>query len=178
MPTSILREGGTLAGVIRSKFNQAVSSDKSYIALLAWMCRSEMMKMNRYLGYLLITVLTVLPILSSACTAPVEDAEDRITEEAARELAKQFVQNSPTFAFDGIEESLELVETLYPDIENSWTFVFHFESRHAGYADRTGQMLAQVITSHDAVVTVEQGKVKSAFLDEKWDMVNQKMLNN
>lgn len=92
-----------------------------------------MVKINRYLGYLLITVLTVLPILSSACTAPVEDVEDRITEEAARELAKQFVQNSPTFAFDGIEESLELVETLYPDIERTWTFVFQLESRHAGY---------------------------------------------
>lgn len=133
--------------------------------------------MKRYLGYLLITALTVLPILSSACTAPVEDVEGRMTEEAARELAKQFVQNSPTFAFDGIEESLELVETLYPDIENAWTFVFHFESRHAGYGERTGQMLAQVITPHDAVVTVEQGEAKSAVMDGKWDMINQKMLN-
>jgi hypothetical protein len=69
-----------------------------------------------------------------------------------------------------------LAETLYPDIENAWTFVIRFESRHAGYGDRTGQMLAQVITTHEAVVTVERGAIESAIMDEKWDMINQKML--
>jgi hypothetical protein len=97
------------------------------------------------------------------------------TEEASKEIAGDFVKNSSTFAYDGTEESLELAETLYPDTENAWTFVYRFESRHAGYGDRTGQMLAQVITRHEAVITVEQGKIKSAIMDEKWDMINQKM---
>lgn len=136
------------------------------------------MKMKRFLRYLLITTLSVLTLLASACTTPVDGVEDRITEEAARQIAENFVRNSPTFAFDGIVESLELVETLYPDIEQAWSFVFHFESRQAGYGDRTGQKLAQVITPHEAMVTVEQGKVKTALMDNKWDMVNQKMLNN
>jgi hypothetical protein len=99
-----------------------------------------------------------------------------ITEENSRQLAEEFVKNSPTFEFDGMEDSLKLVETLYPDIENAWQFVFQFESRHAGYGDRTGQMLAQVITPHEAIITVENGKVESAVMDEKWDMINQKML--
>ena len=88
-----------------------------------------------------------------------------LTEEGSRELAEEFVRNSPTFRFDGNQVTLELVETLYPDIENAWQFVFHFESAHAGYGDRTGQMLAQVITPHEAVITVEQGEVTNAVMD-------------
>lgn len=99
-----------------------------------------------------------------------------ITEDNSRQIAEEFVENSPTFKFDGIEHSLELAETLYPDIENAWAFVFQFESRHAGYGNRTGQMLAQVITPHEAIITVENGHVKSAVMDGKWDMINQKML--
>jgi hypothetical protein len=113
--------------------------------------------------------LIAVAIAGQSCRA-------QYTEEANREIAEEFVQKSPTFIYDGMEESLELVETLYPDIENAWTFVYRFESRHAGYGDRTGQMLAQVITPHEAVITVEQGEIKSAIMDEKWDMINQKML--
>lgn len=104
------------------------------------------------------------------CTCPAY-----LTEEWGRDLAEEFVRNSPTFAFDGIEDTLKLEETLYPDIENAWQFVFQFESRHAGYGDRTGQMLSQVITPHEAVITVEQGKVISAIMDGKWDILRQSM---
>jgi len=100
-----------------------------------------------------------------------------LTEEGSRKLAEKFVRDSPTFKFDGSPASLKLVETLYPDMENAWQFVFRFESAHAGYGDRTGQMLAQVITPHEATITVEQGEVVNAIMDEKWDMVNQRMLN-
>ncbi|MFW6151091.1 MAG: hypothetical protein ACOC6A_06115 [Chloroflexota bacterium] len=100
----------------------------------------------------------------------------QINEEMSREIAEEFVRNSPTFAFDGMPETLELVETLYPDIEGAWGFVYRFESRHAGYGDRTGQALAQVITPHEAHITVERGEVISALMDEKWDMLAQEML--
>lgn len=104
--------------------------------------------------------------------------EVRYTEEQARQTAEQYVRNSPTFRFDGIEDSLELVETLYPDMEYAWQFVFRFESRHAGYGDRTGQALAQVITPHEATVAVERGEVVNAIMDEKWDMMAQEMLRD
>lgn len=100
----------------------------------------------------------------------------KINEEMSREIAEEFVRNSPTFAFDGMPETLELVETLYPDIEGAWGFVYRFESRHAGYGDRTGQALAQVITPHEAHTTVEHGEVVSALMDEKWDMLAQEMV--
>lgn len=135
------------------------------------------MKTKKYLKHLLIATLAVLAFIVSACATPKNGANGKITEEEARQMAENFVRNSPTFTFDGIEDTLTLVETLYPDIENAWQFVFRFESRHAGYGDRTGQMLAQVITPHEAIITVENCQVKSVVMDEKWDMVNQKMLN-
>lgn len=101
-----------------------------------------------------------------------------LTEEGSRKLAERFVRNSPTFVFDGIDGTLHLAETLYPDIEKSWQFVYRFESAHAGYGDRTGQNLAEVITPHEAIVTVEQGEVKSAVMDEQWDMINQEIIDN
>jgi hypothetical protein len=53
---------------------------------------------------------------------------------------------------------------------------FEFDSSHAGYGDRTGLTLAEVITPHQAVVTVEQGEVTDAVLDGEWDMLSQETL--
>ena len=98
------------------------------------------------------------------------------TEESAQQMAEEFIRNSPTFTFDGIAGSILLLETLYPDIENAWQFVFEFGSFHAGYGNREGQMLAEVITSHKALVTVENGEIKSAIIDSEWDMLEQAKL--
>jgi len=67
-----------------------------------------------------------------------------------------------------------LVNTLATRLPSYWIFFFEFDSRHAGYGDRTGQVLAQVITPHKAAITVEQGEIKLALMDKKWDMINQK----
>jgi len=40
------------------------------------------------------------------------------------------------------------------------------------------QMLAQVITPHTARIIIEQGRVTSAIMDEKWDMLEQKMIDS
>jgi len=121
--------------------------------------------------------LVILPVLAAACTTQVSGDQDILTEEQARQKAEQFVEDCPTFLYDGIEGSLYLSETLYPDIENAWTFVFEFESRHAGYGDRNGQILLQVITPHEAMITIEQGDVKTAILDGQWDMKTQQLID-
>ena len=56
--------------------------------------------------------------------------------------------------------------------------MFTFESRHAGYGDRSGQVLPRAITPHEAVIMVEAGAVTSAVMDGVWDMINQKMLES
>ncbi|MBN1370208.1 MAG: hypothetical protein JW954_08245 [Dehalococcoidaceae bacterium] len=121
--------------------------------------------------------LVLLPVLAAACTTQVSGDQNILTEEQARQKAEQFVRDCPTFVFDGIEDSLHLSETLYPDIEHAWTFVFEFESRQAGYGDRTGQMLLQVITPHEATVTIEQDDIKTAILDGQWDMKTQQLID-
>jgi len=85
------------------------------------------------------------------------------------------VESLPTYRFDGFD--LEYKETLYPEVANCWAFVFEFKSRHAGYGDRTGKVLAEVITHHKALVYVKNGEVTSAVLDGKWDMINQRFLD-
>ena len=99
-----------------------------------------------------------------------------VSEEESREIAEEFVEDSPTFVFDGIEDSLVLTDTLTLQGPYCWQFVFEFDSSHAGYGDRTGLTLAEVITPHQAVVTVEQGEVTDAVLDGEWDMLSQETL--
>ena len=99
-----------------------------------------------------------------------------VSEEESREIAEEFVEDSPTFVFDGIEDSLVLTDTLALQGPYCWQFSFEFDSSHAGYGDRTGLTLAEVITPHQAVVTVEQGEVTGAVLDGEWDMLSQEAL--
>jgi hypothetical protein len=40
------------------------------------------------------------------------------------------------------------------------------------------QMLAQVITPHTARIIIEQGRVTSAIMDEKWDMLEHKLIDS
>ena len=100
----------------------------------------------------------------------------QMSKEESQKIAEEFLRNSPTFVFDGIEDTVRLVDTITLRCPCCWQFIFEFESRHAGYGDRTGQALAQVITPHKAAITVEQGEVRYAVMDGKWDMINQKML--
>ena len=85
----------------------------------------------------------------------------------------EFIKQSPTFVFDGIEETLKFTNDIAISIPFTWTFVFQFDSAHAGYGDRTGRMLAQVITPHEVSITVEQGEIVYASIDNKWNMINQ-----
>ncbi len=102
----------------------------------------------------------------------VEEKDTTITEEESFEIAWQFTLNSPTYKYDG--EGLHHIKTLGLQCPDCWQFVFEFTCRHAGYGNRSKQMVLQMITHHTAVVTVEGGKVTCAVLDGQWDMINQK----
>jgi hypothetical protein len=101
----------------------------------------------------------------------------QMSEEESRRIAEEFVRNSPTFVFDGIEDTLRVIDTITLRCPYCWQFTFEFDSRHAGYGDRTGQALAQVITHHIAQITVDMGEVKSAVMDGSWDMLNQEIID-
>lgn len=110
------------------------------------------------------------------------------SEEAASALAEEYILRSPTYLFDGINGSLEFIkaEALVthsndgfekPHQLEGWNVTIRFENSQAGYGDRSDQMLAQVITSHEAVITVENGIITAAVLDGKWNMLEQRILD-
>ena len=96
-------------------------------------------------------------------------------EEAALQIAKHFIMNAPTYAFDGVDGTFRLIQTTSLE---SWpvqyVVIFSFESSHAGYGDRTGEILAQVVTTHVAWVKVVNGEVVQAVIDETWDELKQR----
>jgi len=100
-----------------------------------------------------------------------------MSEEWSRDIADNYVKNSQTFSYDGMEDTLKLVNTLTARCPFCWVFNFEFTSRAAGYGNREGMMLAQVLTDHSAVISIEQGEVTSAVMDEKWDIVRQEELD-
>jgi hypothetical protein len=125
-------------------------------------------------------ILTLALIAATAgmviMSAPSEEAPLDVPQapgihNEALTLARQFVMDDSTFKFDGIVETLkvELDESSGPVIAT-----VDFTSRQAGYGDRSGMMLAQVLTPHKCVLKISGGQVQSAVMDGTWDMIGQK----
>jgi hypothetical protein len=100
----------------------------------------------------------------------------KMTEDSSRIIAEDFVVNSPTFAFDGIANTLKLTGAISLRCPYCWQFTYEFDSAKSGYGDRTNQMLAEVITHHVAVITIDKLDVTKAVMDDQWDMLQQKMI--
>jgi len=94
--------------------------------------------------------------------------------EESRRIAEEAVKNTPTYRFDGF--GLQFVSYEALRCPYCWEFTFSFESRAVGYGDRTGKMLAQVITPHTVLVMVDKGRVTSIVTDQTFDELNQKFL--
>jgi hypothetical protein len=126
----------------------------------------------------IIIVCIVLAVTGCVCTGPddVQSPGDtgRYSKQESLTIAEDLIRNSPTFTFDGIPDSLSLKETLTSNCPSCWVFIFEFQCSNAGYGDRTGQELATVITPHTASIAVQQGEIKAADLDGKWDILKQK----
>lgn len=100
-------------------------------------------------------------------------------EEKLRFIARSWiVKNSPTFLFDGM--NLQFIETRGLDLvdcENCYEVDFSFESRHSGYGNREGEVLAQVITPHNITILIEESSVKRAVTDGVFDEMKGKFVD-
>jgi hypothetical protein len=93
------------------------------------------------------------------------------------ELAIDFVKNAPTFAFDGMGDSLTVEDVMILEsFPVQYVVTINFESLHGGYGDRTGQYLTQAITPHTIIVTVVDGQITSAIIDDIWDELSQETI--
>ncbi len=139
-----------------------------------------MAKIKRVLGTVIIPALTlalaVSLLIAVGCASSFSQGPKVGSQEDSQKIAEDFLRGSPTFRFDGIEDTLKLVLIEAGGKPYRWEFHYAFQSRQAGYGDRSGLILAQVITDHKAQIVVEQGEVVHAVLDGKWDMIRQKML--
>lgn len=114
---------------------------------------------------LIAALLTVLTLTGICCTQPTSGSMEK-----SRQVAEEFVKKEDTFQFDGIPDTLKVISTTA--MGDGWIFTIQFDSRHAGYGDRTGKVLAEVITPHKVEVNVQAGQVIKAMMDEQWDMIN------
>lgn len=109
------------------------------------------------------------------CTGLIEpDKVNSFTEEESRQIAQMYMENAPTYKYDGMELELTEIQTLR--CPSCFQFTFEFESRRAGYGDRTDIPSGAVITPHTAIITIEQGEVTTAIMDEKWNMKTQELI--
>jgi hypothetical protein len=88
-------------------------------------------------------------------------------------LARLTVMSDPTYMYDGMDDTLKFIINDSSDLIIVTT---DFTSRHAGYGNRSDMMVADVLTSHQCIITISQGKVQSAVMDGMWDMIAQKEL--
>jgi hypothetical protein len=123
----------------------------------------------------MIVVLAVLTLATGACS---ESETPNLGLDSPNEgltIAENFVKNSPTYKYDGIPETFKLSDTVH--MNGRTQYVFEFDCRHPGYGDRTGQVLAQVIEHHVAMIIIENEQVISGIIDARWDMIHQQDLN-
>jgi hypothetical protein len=101
-----------------------------------------------------------------------------IEEENRQDVARNWIlNNSPTYNYDG--ENLTFIEERGLDLvdcENCYEIEYQFQSRHAGYGDREGENLAQVITIHNIVVLIKEGEVDRVITDQKYDEISEEFL--
>ncbi|HEY4698950.1 MAG TPA: carboxypeptidase-like regulatory domain-containing protein [Nitrososphaerales archaeon] len=97
--------------------------------------------------------------------------------EKAVKISKGFIVQAPTFKYYGMVETLNVVDARglmsYPV---QYVTTITFDSRNAGYGDRSGRAVATVITPHTAIIKVVNNTVISAILDNAWDELKQKPL--
>jgi len=100
----------------------------------------------------------------------------KVTEDENRRVATDYLLNSPTFKFDGIEGSVRLIVPQALKYNDAWEFIYKFKCAHPGYGDRSGEMVAQAVTPHTARIIVRRGEVTFAVIDEKWGIRGQRVI--
>ena len=136
----------------------------------------------RVFSVVLLSLIVILAGCGRPKSTPPDTYYDTVTLDRAQELAEDFVRDSPTFTYDGIAESLEPVSRC----PKCSLIILEFDSAHAGYGDRTGQVLPEQITHHQVQIyfytsfangSDSEIEIVDAVMDLKWDMIKQEPIN-
>ena len=127
------------------------------------------------IGIIVILILVVGGLLlTRSVEEPVAEDESTAMNEA-REIAQDWIINdASTYVFDGFDLMMGDEEELVKG--ETFSFIFSFKSRMAGYGDRTDEMAAQVITPHTMQIIVERGMVAEAITDGVYDEIKKEIM--
>ena len=127
-----------------------------------------------------VPLLAVVLVLVGAAAAAYYPFNGPVGSAASIQAAEEFVRNSPTFRFDGIEETFKLESSRAIEFcPGCYEYTFYFESSHPGVGDRTGvQPLRDIITPHRVVVNMTyETNVVMGVMDESWDIGRQLIID-
>jgi len=100
-----------------------------------------------------------------------------LDESQIKALAESWIREAPTYKYDG--SGLVLVNYVQQQsFPVRHVLTYNFTSSHSGYGDRSGKVTAPVITNHTINITIIDGNVESAIIDEKWDEMGQFMVGS
>ena len=108
-------------------------------------------------------------------TEPTQLPNEDENAKVGLDVAREWIQSeSPTYTFDG--SNLDYIESVELNCYACYGYIFNFESAHAGYGDRSGEVLAQVITPHTLAIATKEGTVVQAVTDDTYDEIRRKFI--
>ena len=124
-------------------------------------------------------LLALLLVLGGGAVAAYYPLTGPAGSSASVQAAEDFVLNSPTFRFDGMEETFKLESSREIKFcPGCYEYTFYFDSRHPGVGDRTGVELRDIITPHRVVVNITyETNVVMGVMDDSWDIGRQLIID-
>lgn len=115
-------------------------------------------------------LMGALVFTGAGCASPASGDTSGKNMSPYDSIVDSLIRNSSTFKFDGIADSVKVVKAAQK-ADGTWEYTVEYQTRQAGHGDRSGMMLAQVITTHNAEIEVKGGKVTAAVCNGVWDVI-------
>ncbi len=114
-----------------------------------------------------------LSVLLCGCTGPANEktTQNALEQQNGAAMAESFVRNSSTYIYDGYD----IKESGSDKVGDSAHYIYVFSSRNSGYGNRKDKAVDREVTAHVANITVQDGRVVIAFLDGKYNMLEDEM---
>ena len=131
-----------------------------------------------YLCWVLVVGVWIAPNVGAAASPPMQLAKGVAEGAEGLALTEAYLRQSPTFQYDGVEDSLRL-EAVRPltGCPGCYEYTWYFESLFPGYGDRHGLAMTPRRTPHRAHIVLAGELVVSGVLDQAWDMARQMILD-
>jgi hypothetical protein len=133
--------------------------------------------MGSFLAVSMVFILILFAVRGPSCMVDIGKTSVCPKEQASA-ASFSLIKNSPTFAFDGIKDSIKQVKAESTDNGLTWKLLYIFKTSHPGHGDRSEQILTQVIAEHTAQITVTRCKITAAVCDNTWNLLTNSALNN